>query len=197
MTIDWLNPSDDVLEAKQVGYNAGLAERNSELEAAQAETDDLRRQLEEAKTENENLRAANTVVGTCPKHGPQALVCCSVCMVDQAAELTKAQIELEETRAIIEAAKAEIAELRDCVDRQRDCFLKWSDLVKAVTTAANIQTCPPISHVKRRWEEWETALNDDERKCLSAVLDIAAGVRSGNEDSLPPAEAAEAAKEKP
>lgn len=40
MTIDWMNPSDDVLEARRIGYDeasADMAQLHDELAAAQAE----------------------------------------------------------------------------------------------------------------------------------------------------------------
>ena len=45
MTIDWMNPSGDVIEAKRIGYEEGLAERDEDLAEVQAENERLRAAL--------------------------------------------------------------------------------------------------------------------------------------------------------
>jgi len=47
--IDWLNPSNDVVEAKRIGYEEGVKYADEQMEEIQAE-------LEAAKAENANLR---------------------------------------------------------------------------------------------------------------------------------------------
>ncbi len=39
--IDWLNPSNDIVAAKQAGYNAGVAELENRLDEKDAEIDRL------------------------------------------------------------------------------------------------------------------------------------------------------------
>ncbi len=39
--IDWINPSDDILEAKRVGYQNGLAEKEDEIAGLESEIEDL------------------------------------------------------------------------------------------------------------------------------------------------------------
>ena len=97
---------------------------------------------------------------------------------------------LEEAKAQLAQAEAENKRLHNAVDQQREAFLKWSALVLAVTTAANIQTCPPISHAIHCVHEWQDGLNKAEQEALSQALDIAAKARHGDQE-----EAAEAAKE--
>ena len=99
---------------------------------------------------------------------------------------------LEEAKAQLAQAEAENKRLHNAVDQQREAFLKWSALVLAVTTAANIQTCPPISHAIHCVHEWQDGLNKAEQEALSQALDIAAKARHGDQE-----EAAEAAKETP
>ena len=98
--------------------------------------------------------------------------------------------ELQAVQDKYDKAEAENKRLHNAVDQQREAFLKWSALVLAVTTAANIQTCPPISHAIHCVHEWQDGLNKAEQEALSQALDIAAKARHGDQE-----EAAEAARE--
>ena len=86
---------------------------------------------------------------------------------------------LSESAAEIERLRADLKIADDAIDRQRSAFARWSDLVKAVTTEADIGTCPPASHTMREMTTWRAGLTDDEREAISSALEIAAACRHG------------------
>jgi len=56
MAIDWLNPSDDVIQARQIGYDEGYEAALSENEALTADNEQLKAELENAQADASRLR---------------------------------------------------------------------------------------------------------------------------------------------
>ena len=75
----------------------------------------------------------------------------------------------------VERLLAENKILRETINRQRDAFIRWREIIRAVSNAADMQTAPPACHLLRERDEWYEHLTDDEKADLSAALSIACG----------------------